>query len=95
MASVIGEDELSDIDKQYMAFGDLFEQHFLNQGFEANRSIIETLDLGWDLLSVLPRSELDRIDDDVLDEHYDQQRAFKRFGITKGPIIKELAQKDE
>ena len=36
-----------------------------------------------------------RIDDDVLDEHYDQQRAFKRFGITKGPIIKELAQKDE
>ena len=95
LASVIGEDELSDIDKQYMAFGDLFEQHFLNQGFEANRSIIETLDLGWDLLSVLPRNELDRIDDDVLDEHYDQQRAFKRFGITKGPIIKELAQKDE
>ncbi len=95
LASVIGEDELSDIDKQYMSFGSLFEEHFLNQGFDSNRSIEETLDLGWDLLSVLPRTELDRIDDEVLDAHYDQKRAFERFGITKGPIIKELAEKGE
>ena len=56
LASVIGEDELSDVDKQYMSFGTLFEEHFLNQGFDDNRSIEETLDLGWDLLSVLPLS---------------------------------------
>ena len=95
LASVIGEDELSDIDKQYMSFGSLFEEHFLNQGFDSNRLIEETLDLGWDLLSVLPRTELDRIDDEVLDAHYDQKRALERFGITKGPIIKELAEKGE
>ncbi|WP_075876699.1 V-type ATP synthase subunit B [Merdibacter massiliensis] len=95
LASVIGEDELSDIDKQYMSFGSLFEQYFLNQGFDSNRSIEETLDLGWDLLSVLPRGELDRVDDAVLDEHYDQARAYERFGITKEPIIKELSEKGE
>ena len=50
LASVIGEDELSETDKQYMSFGTLFEQHFLNQGFDSNRTIDETLDLGWDLL---------------------------------------------
>ena len=66
LASVIGEDELSDVDKQYMSFGTLFEEHFLNQGFDDNRSIEETLDLGWDLLSVLPRAELDRVDNEVL-----------------------------
>ena len=44
---------------------------------------------------MLPRTELDRIDDEVLDAHYDQKRAFERFGITKGPIIKELAEKGE
>ena len=55
LTSVIGEDELSPLDKQYLSFGKLFEQHFLNQGFDVNRSIEETLDLGWDLVSVLPR----------------------------------------
>ena len=50
LTSVIGEDELSDTDKKYMEFGRLFEQHFLNQGFDTNRSIEETLDLGWLLL---------------------------------------------
>lgn len=95
LASVIGEDELSDTDKQYMSFGSLFEQYFLNQGFDSNRSIEETLDLGWDLLSVLPYSELDRVDDEVLKLHYDQARAFKRFGIKQKPIIRELAEKGE
>ncbi len=80
LASVIGEDELSDVDKAYMEFGRLFEENFLNQGFDENRSIDETLDLGWDLLCTLPRSELDRIDDKLLDEKYDSARAdrFKR-----------------
>lgn len=90
LASVIGEDELSPIDKQYMAFGDLFEKHFIAQGSTTNRSIEQTLDLGWDLLSVLPIEELDRVDDAVLKEHYDHQRAVERFGLKQEKIIKEL-----
>ena len=77
LASVIGEEELSENDKAYMRFGQLFEEHFLNQGFDENRSIDETLDLGWDLLCVLPKSELDRIDEKLLDEKYDPERAAR------------------
>lgn len=70
LASVIGEDELSDIDKKYMAFGRAFEEKFLMQGKFENRSIGQTLDLGWQLLSMLPRTELDRVSDDTLDKFY-------------------------
>ncbi len=91
LASVIGEDELSDADKQYMQFGKLFEQYFINQGFDENRSIDETLDLGWSLLSVLPKNELDRVDDAVLDQFYDHDAAVKRFDLKEETIIKELA----
>lgn len=89
LASVIGEEELSEIDKAYMKFGTLFEEHFISQGNE-NRSIDETLDLGWKLLSVLPKSELDRVDTKVLDEFYDHENAVIYFGIQSKPIIKEL-----
>lgn len=95
LASVIGEDELGEVDKKYMAFGNLFEEHYLNQGFDENRTIEETLDLGWDLLSVLPRSELDRVDNEVLDIYYDHEKAVERFGIVEAPIIKELANEGE
>lgn len=91
LASVIGEDELSDSDKKYMQFGKLFEQHFINQGFDENRSINETLDLGWSLLSLLPKNELDRVDDAVLDQFYDHEAAVKRFDLKEETIIKELA----
>ena len=70
LASVIGEEELSPIDKKYIEFGKLFEQKFVNQGFSENRSIEQSLDLGWELLSTLPRAELDRVDDAVLDVYY-------------------------
>lgn len=70
LASVIGEEELSPIDKKYMEFGKLFETRFVNQGFNENRDITESLDLGWELLSTLPRSELDRVDDELLNKHY-------------------------
>lgn len=69
LASVIGEDELSPADKRLMVFGREFEEKFLNQGNE-NRSIEETLDLGWELLSSLPREELDRVDEETLNKHY-------------------------
>ena len=70
LASVIGEDELSEEDKLLMAFGREFEAKFLNQSFTENRSIAKTLDLGWSLLSMLPRKMLDRVDDAILDAHY-------------------------
>lgn len=70
LASVIGEEELSDTDKKYLEFGRKFENTFVNQGFTENRSIDQSLDLGWKLLSTLPRSELDRVDDELLDQFY-------------------------
>ncbi|MGN0498893.1 MAG: V-type ATP synthase subunit B [Acutalibacteraceae bacterium] len=70
LASVIGEEELSPTDKKYMQFGKLFEAYFVNQGFTTNRSIDESLDLGWKLLGTLPRTELDRVDDAILDKYY-------------------------
>ena len=70
LASVIGEDELSAADKQLMEFGRDFAQRFINQGYTENRTIEETLDLGWELLSMLPREQLDRVDEEMLDQHY-------------------------
>lgn len=70
LASVIGEDELSPIDKKYLAFGKEFETRFIGQGAMENRSIIDTLTLGWKLLKMLPREELDRIDTKLLDAYY-------------------------
>ena len=70
LASVIGEDELSDTDKLYLKFGIAFESEFVSQGSRENRSIDETLELGWRLLGILPRGELDRISQEELDAHY-------------------------
>jgi len=70
LASVIGEDEISDIDKKYLRFGAALEEEFISQGLHEDRSITETLDLGWQLLKILPREELDRIDTKILDKYY-------------------------
>ncbi len=67
---VLGEAALTEIDKLYAAFSDAFEQEYVSQGYLANRSIEETLDLGWKLLRILPRTELKRISDKLLDEYY-------------------------
>ena len=71
LASVIGEDELSDTDKQYLKFGTAFEKEFIGQGKDENRSMAETLDIGWRLLHILPRGELDRIDTKILEKYWD------------------------
>ena len=68
LAAILGESALSETDKLYVEFTTRFEQEYINQGFTTNRSIQETLDLGWDLLSILPREELKRIKDDMIDE---------------------------
>ncbi len=70
LASVIGEDELSESDKQYLQFGKAFEQLFVRQSMYQRRTINETLDLGWKLLTILPKSELDRVDDATVEAHY-------------------------
>ncbi|MDO5695953.1 MAG: V-type ATP synthase subunit B [Eubacteriales bacterium] len=73
LASVIGEDELSDTDKRYMKFGTAFERNFVNQHPSENRSMTDTLKQGWALLRILPREELDRIDTAILDEYYPEE----------------------
>jgi V/A-type H+-transporting ATPase subunit B len=67
---ILGEAALTDIDKLYAKFADEFEKQYVSQGSETDRSIEETLDIGWKLLSILPRSELRRISDDFLDKYY-------------------------
>lgn len=61
LAQIIGEDDLSEADRQILAFGDAFEQRFLQQDFNENRSIEQTLDIGWEVLSILPESELTQV----------------------------------
>lgn len=70
LASVIGEDELSPIDKKYLEFGKAFEERYIGQGPNENRTIEKTLDLGWELLRILPKEELDRVDTKILDVYY-------------------------
>lgn len=70
LASVIGEEELSETDKQYMAFGKAFEQQFVGQKKFENRSIEKTLSMGWELLKLLPKAELDRISKEMMEKYY-------------------------
>lgn len=73
LASVIGEDELSSTDKKYLEFGKAFEKEFVGQTEQENRDIITTLNIGWKLLSMLPKSELDRIDTKILEAYYESE----------------------
>ncbi|MCR5042380.1 MAG: V-type ATP synthase subunit B [Clostridia bacterium] len=68
---ILGEAALTDIDKLYAKFADEFEKVYVSQGFETDRSIEETLDIGWQLLRILPRSELKRISNEFLDKYYE------------------------
>jgi V/A-type H+-transporting ATPase subunit B len=69
LAAIIGEEELSEADKVYLRFGERFESEFLTQGEFENRSVAETLDIGWTLLSTLPRGDLYRIKDEYIDRY--------------------------
>ena len=70
LAVILGDAALSDTDKLYSKFATEFEERYVSQGYETNRSIIETLDLGWQLLSILPKSELKRIHQEYIDQYY-------------------------
>ncbi len=74
---ILGEAALTDIDKKYAAFADAFEKRYVSQGYNTDRSIEETLSIGWELLRMLPRSELKRIKDAYLDEYYGQEPSEK------------------
>lgn len=70
LSQIIGEDDLSEIDKIYLKFGRELESKFISQGENENRSITETLDIGWRILSILPETELDRLQPEIMRKYY-------------------------
>lgn len=76
LSTILGEAALTEIDKKYAQFADEFENKYVSQGFNTNRSINDTLDIGWELLRLLPRNELKRIKDKFLDKYYDKSEGL-------------------
>jgi V/A-type H+-transporting ATPase subunit B len=72
LVNIVGREALDDRDNTYLDFADRFESEFVQQGFDTNRDIETTLDIGWDLLSMFPTEALNRIDEDLLDEYWDE-----------------------
>ena len=85
LSDVIGEEELSHLDRLYLKFGEAFETRFLNQGEYENRPVERTLDIGWDVLSTLPRDELHRVSDALLDQHYREKKKEEPAKKEEGP----------
>ena len=83
MAAIVGEEEISDIDKKYLRFGSLFEKYFLTQGENENRSIEETLDIGWAVLSVLPKPELYRIKQEIIEKYMEKAKTHVCLALQK------------
>jgi len=73
LVNIVGREALSDLDNKYLDFADRFEERFVQQGFETDRDIDDTLDIGWDLLSMLPQEELNRIDEEFIEYYYQEQ----------------------
>ncbi|MFP3233647.1 MAG: V-type ATP synthase subunit B [Sulfolobaceae archaeon] len=77
LAAIIGEDSLSEVDRKYLLFGEQFERKFISQGFNENRTIEQTLDIGWEVLSVLPESELSLIKQEYIKKYHPNYRGKK------------------
>jgi V/A-type H+-transporting ATPase subunit B len=75
LAIIVGEESLSETDRKYLRFADAFERRFLSQGFYENRSIEETLDVGWEVLSIIPESELTNIKDAYIEKYHPKRKA--------------------
>ena len=73
LSAILGESALTDLDKKFAKFAEEFEKQYVSQGFTKNRSIEETLNIGWRLLGLIPRNELKRIKDQFLDKYYPKQ----------------------
>jgi V/A-type H+-transporting ATPase subunit B len=70
LVNIVGREALSDLDNKYLDFADRFEDEFIDQGTQTNRDIDDTIELGWNLLSMLPKDALNRIDEALIEEHY-------------------------
>ncbi|WP_254531849.1 ATP synthase subunit B [Natrinema gelatinilyticum] len=75
LVNIVGREALSERDNKFLDFADRFEAEFVQQGYDTNRSIEQTLEIGWDLLSTLPKTELNRVDEDLIEEHYREDEA--------------------
>ncbi len=75
LAIIVGEESLSETDRKYLRFADAFERRFLSQGFYENRSIEKTLDIGWEVLSIIPESELTNIKDVYIEKYHPKRKA--------------------
>jgi V/A-type H+/Na+-transporting ATPase subunit B len=75
LVAIVGKDALSERDRMFLEFADLFEQRFVKQGYDEDRTIVDTLDLGWDLLSTLPVEQLTRIDRDLINKYHPKFKA--------------------
>ena len=82
LAVILGETALSDSDKAFAKFAEAFDREYVNQGYETNRSIEETLNLGWKLLRIVPKTELKRIREEYLNK-YLKQRNRSNFSFLK------------
>jgi V/A-type H+-transporting ATPase subunit B len=78
LVAIVGEDALSDRDQKFLKFADLFEEKFVKQGDHEDRSIIQTLDLGWDLFATLPQSELKKIDEKYIKKYHPEHRKGRK-----------------
>jgi len=83
LAAVIGEEELSPLDKQYMEFGEEFEQKFLRQDEFENRTIEQTLEIGWKVITALPKEELHRLTEEELNEYYRPRAEVERINSSR------------
>ena len=72
LSAILGDAALTPVDRKYAEFAEAFEERYVNQGFNENRSIEETLQIGWELLTILPRTEMKRISDKYLEQYYDK-----------------------
>ncbi len=84
LSQIMGEDDLSETDKKYMEFGREFEKRFLNQEFNENRTILDSLNLGWELLTILPKTELDRLSPDLINKYYPENTRYLQEEIVNG-----------
>jgi V/A-type H+-transporting ATPase subunit B len=77
LVNIVGREALSERDNKFLDFADRFEEEFIQQSFQTNRDIDDTLDIGWDLLSMLPRDALNRVDEEYIEEYYDEEEAVE------------------
>ncbi|HET7324031.1 MAG TPA: V-type ATP synthase subunit B, partial [Halococcus sp.] len=77
LVNIVGREALSERDNLYLDLADRFENEFVNQGYDTNRDVVETLDIGWDLLSTLPKNELNRIDEEYIETYYREDVAVE------------------